>query len=320
MDGWDWSDVRVFLAVAETGSLAEAARALRLSQATAGRRLKALEAGIGGQLFERLPNRLVLTALGLALLEPARSMQVGAASLDRQARARALDQRQVVRITATTSVAAFVTDHLAEILDACPPGTELGVIATRARLSLANREAELALRMERLPSEGDLAARRIGRFAFALYAARAYCALTGWTGDAGGLVRMEFVGLPPSPKPESQAAWLDAVAGGRIRARVSEAHLRHAAARSGLGATLLPCVLADADPGLVRLAPPPPELVEDVWLMVHRDLRTLPAVRAAAAALQALFRRKAARLDGSAGASGGADPAEAEEQQERAGT
>ncbi|WP_370162266.1 LysR family transcriptional regulator [Limimaricola soesokkakensis] len=52
----DWSLIRAFLAVAETGSLSAAARALGTSQPTLGRQVKAMEAQLGAELFHRRPR------------------------------------------------------------------------------------------------------------------------------------------------------------------------------------------------------------------------------------------------------------------------
>ena len=65
-----------------------------------------------------------------------------------------------------------------------------------------------------------------------------------------------------------------------------------------LGATLLPCHLGDAEPRLARIGDPVPELTEDMYMIIHRDLRRVGAVRAAADALGALFRRHARELAG----------------------
>ena len=48
-----WDAYRIFLAVAETQSLSAAGRRLRLSHATVGRHIAALEAQLGTKLFVR---------------------------------------------------------------------------------------------------------------------------------------------------------------------------------------------------------------------------------------------------------------------------
>jgi DNA-binding transcriptional LysR family regulator len=58
--------------------------------------------------------------------------------------------------------------------------------------------------------------------------------------------------------------------------------LMHAEAiRAGTGRGVLPCYVGDAHPVLERLTAPIPELAATYWIVVHRDLRRAPCVRAA---------------------------------------
>ena len=47
-----------------------------------------------------------------------------------------------------------------------------------------------------------------------------------------------------------------------------------------MGLAGLPCLLGDKDPDLVRIHGNVPYYARDVWLVVHRDLRKNPAIRA----------------------------------------
>ena len=49
----DWSDVRIFLAIARSGSLRAAAKLLGVSHPTVGRRLQVLEQSSGQPIFLR---------------------------------------------------------------------------------------------------------------------------------------------------------------------------------------------------------------------------------------------------------------------------
>ena len=81
----DWSDVRVFLAVAREGSMRAAGRALGLSQPTIARRLAAFETSFGGQiLFDRLPEGLRLNAVGEQLVAAAESVEDAVLALERR--------------------------------------------------------------------------------------------------------------------------------------------------------------------------------------------------------------------------------------------
>src|ERR1700728_379490 len=69
-----WDDVRLFLAIAETGSLSRAGKLLRVAQPTVSRRLADIEYKLGFQLFRRDVAGVSLTSAGERLLEPARKM------------------------------------------------------------------------------------------------------------------------------------------------------------------------------------------------------------------------------------------------------
>jgi DNA-binding transcriptional LysR family regulator len=50
--------------------------------------------------------------------------------------------------------------------------------------------------------------------------------------------------------------------------------------RAGVGVAGLPCFLGERDRDLVRIYEDVPAFTRDIWLVVHRDLRKTPAVRA----------------------------------------
>ena len=85
------NQVRVFLAVVETGSFSAAARKLNRRQSVISYTIANLEQQLGGlSLFDRTSRRPVLTEAGRAILADAKKLASGAAEL--QARARGLRQ------------------------------------------------------------------------------------------------------------------------------------------------------------------------------------------------------------------------------------
>ncbi|MBI1245034.1 MAG: LysR family transcriptional regulator [Alphaproteobacteria bacterium] len=292
-----WDDIRAFLAVADAGSFAKAARATKLSEATLGRHVKALEAHLDAPLFDRLPNALRLTALGREALEGARAMEAGATTLDRRAKiAREPAQRPVV-VSSVNSIAWFLVRNMAalkretgEVLVTLTP--------TRNAVNLARREADIALRMLDLPDAPDLAGRKVAVVANAIYASHAYLA-EHRRRPADGIDGIDFIMRETGSERSPQARFSAAIAP-RVRTvlRVSETVLRHQAAVDGMGATLLPCHLGDGDARLARIGDPVPELLEDMYLIVHRDMRRVALVRGVADALVRLFKRNARVLAG----------------------
>src|SRR3954463_16662153 len=80
----NWNDLRYFLAVQRSGSLAEAARKLKVDQTTVGRRLSALEASLAARLFDRSADGLVLTGAGERILRLAEELERSMLELEHQ--------------------------------------------------------------------------------------------------------------------------------------------------------------------------------------------------------------------------------------------
>jgi DNA-binding transcriptional LysR family regulator len=280
-----WDDLRIFLAVVAHGSMNGAAKALGQSQPTIARRIKTLEEALGIDLFQRGPNNLDLTEAGQAILEAASPMGDAASVVARTATAYRPDPDAPVRVTATSSVAMFLSLHSAELHKAAEP-VEIAYIPTRRKLDLASGEADIALRMRVLP-EGtdDLVARKVGQIAFAIYA-------TVENPDA-------VIAPPEDPTLSRQAAYVAEFAQGRtIAARIGDMPIRYQAAKAGLGAAFLPCWLGDSDPDLVQVLKPEGDLIEDVFLVMHRRSRNRANVTRVANALAALFKRHQKALVG----------------------
>jgi len=280
-----WDDLRVFLAVVAHGSLNAAARALRVSQPTIARRMRALEEALSVPLVRRGANQVMLTEAGPAVLEAASPMAEAAAAVARSAAAYRPDPHAPVRITATASVTMFLSLHAPTLALAAAPA-QVALLPTRRRLDLAAGEADIALRMRRLPDGADLFGRRLGRIAFAMYQHR------DDTSDA-------VIAPPEDPDLSRQAAFVARFAMKRtIAARIGDTPIRYQAARAKLGSAFLPCWLGDSDPDLRRVTDVPDELTEDVFLVMHVRSRRRREIGRVAEALKTLFRREAKTLAG----------------------
>lgn len=269
---FDWQDLRHFLALAETGTLSGAARALNVDHATVGRRVAALEQGLGTALIERQPKRWVLTAAGQRVAALAQGMQIQAHALERAVRA----QHSPLSGTVTLSTPpAFASHFLAPRLLALRrlyPDLHLSLMGNRAVASLSQQEADIAVRISR-PHEASSVARKIATMEFWLYAAPGYTERPS--------AEWEFVAYDESLDDALEQAWLRAFAGDRpIVFRTNDLASQAAAARAGIGIAALPCFMAYRDPGLVALSVDRARAVRDIYLVVHADLRRMPAVRA----------------------------------------
>ena len=79
-----------------------------------------------------------------------------------------------------------------------------------------------------------------------------------------------------------QQSWLLGIAGTRpVVCELNHIGEHLITARAGVGVAGLPCFLGESDRDLVRIRDDVPTFARDIWLVVHRDLRKTPMLRAA---------------------------------------
>ncbi len=293
----EWSDVRVFLAVARGGSLRSAARALAVSQPTVGRRLQALEASLGLPLFERGRDGHRLTSAGAELLPAAEAMATAAGDLNRKRHGLTDDATGSVRLSVSEWVSLFLADRLAALRRDLP-GIDVEITISERTSSLARYDADIAVR-HGLPVTGDFITAKIGYMASAVYGAGDYVARhPAATGEAR-FESCDWIAFSEAQAHYDTERWLADRLGGRpVAARLSRTDLIRDAVAAGAGLGILPCYFGDADHRMVRVGAPIDELLADYWLIVHRDLARLPWVRQVADRIKREFRVREARLMG----------------------
>ena len=291
-----WDDLQLFLLIMADGSMTKASASTGVSQPTFGRRMKVLERQLGAPLFHRLPGHLEPTSLGKTVAELLKPVRDSIEGIRRLAELEAA-MNVVVRLSTSTTFSIILTEHIPELVRGVP-GVSLDIAATRVVSNLGHRESDMAIRLRKTPSTGSIVQRHLGVIAFAVYGARP---LVGNTGDDfHGTRGIPFIGLSDD-RPPPQRAWLDQFMverDGILLHRLGEVFLRLSAIKAGIGVSLLPCILGDREPDLVRLTPPVKELTESVFLLAHSDLSGHPAIRGVAANIQAFFRRHARRFAG----------------------
>src|SRR5215470_17479622 len=95
----DWDLCKTFVAVAENHSLAAAARQLRSSHPTVGRKVAALERQLGTRLFARSDEGLSLTAQGRRFREHVDAMAAAALRAEAAVSATGRQARGVVKLS-----------------------------------------------------------------------------------------------------------------------------------------------------------------------------------------------------------------------------
>jgi DNA-binding transcriptional LysR family regulator len=290
----DWDDLRVFLALSRESNLTATARKLGVSHPTVARRVKSLEDTIGARLFDRLPDRFVLTAAGEELLADAQAMEQAAESIGRRSAGLTDTARGTVRISAGEAMTAFLARHLKHLRRNLQC-VEFELVASHMLANLSRREADLLIR-EQVPDLASIVTRRLGRVAYAVYASPD---LKVADAARDTLRRLAWIGFDDEHDYMPGQSWvLELLAGARPAVRMNNWLVLQEAARAGAGLALLPCYLGDEDPALRRIGPLLTDVAADQWLLVHRDLRDLPRVRAVMDALIQLFQDERGALAG----------------------
>lgn len=277
---FDWNDLRYFLAVARTGSTLAASRQLRVSQATVSRRVSILEDALGTNLFSRRPSGYALTPRGSAVLPVAETVESAVQSF---ADSIAAEQRKVSGIVKVTSVEAaaneWIIPALAQFRELYPDvGVE--VLAVPEFLDLSRGEADIAIRFGPKPTQDSLIVRHLLQMEQTAYASEALVARLGLPGTVADLASYPFV-VFSGDQPTLVNSWMQTtIAAAEITHRTNSISGIIASMRAGLGASILPCLMGDKEPGLVRLLPPVPELVIPGWMVTTDAARKLPHVRA----------------------------------------
>lgn len=292
----DWNDLRYFLAVARSGSLARAARELGVEHTTVSRRLGALESELGVKLFARGPSGLTLMPSGELILPCVAAIAEQVDVITR--RVAGVDDKVAgtVRLTIPESGNVYFVQQLAALRERHPE-LVIELLSANRTLDIRRGEADVAVRFA-ATSDQELIVRRVGTAGWSLYGSTAYVARKGPVSAAGELDAHDFIGFDASLAEVEGAQWLRAHAKPeRIVLRGNSIAAVANAAASGLGIAPLPCFAAEQAPGLVRLTP---ELIgaREIVLVVHPDLVKVARVRAVVDFLVELFERDVALWSG----------------------
>ncbi|TNE47256.1 MAG: LysR family transcriptional regulator [Deltaproteobacteria bacterium] len=278
--GFDWNDLRVFVAIASTGSYTKAARKLGMSIATVSRRLERLEDNLGRKLFRRHSSGLTLTPESEELLEYARSV------LDRVfAFARAAEQREEellegkVTVTTIESLATKVVAPSLATFRSLYPQIQIILRSEMHTVNLARRSADIALRVVR-PKESRVVAQKVARLKFGLFASPVYLERMGRPDDPlHDLSRHEVVTYDERFDTVPEVAWLHTrTSADNMVLRVTTAAAISAAVEAGVGIGVLPLGMVSSKLECLYQGEALPE--RDVWLVMHEDLQRVPRVRA----------------------------------------
>lgn len=268
-----WEYYRSLLAVLKHGSLSGAARALGITQPTAGRHIAALEQALGVTLFTRSQLGLLPTEIALALRPHAETMEHTAALMARAASGQGQQVAGAVRIAASEAVGVEVLPPILARLRERHPELVIELVLSNKVQDLLRREADIAVRMLR-PRQEQLVARKVGNIELGLHAHEAYLARHGVPQAWADLARHAVIGYDEaSPFVRNAGAAFQGLTREQFAWR-SDSDLAHLALiRAGAGIGVCQAGLAARNPALRRVLPQAFSLPMETWITMHEDLR-----------------------------------------------
>jgi DNA-binding transcriptional LysR family regulator len=258
-----WTEIELFVQVAETGSLSRAAEALELSNAAASRHLSALEERLGARLVERNTRRLYLTDTGTEFYARARAILADLKDAESAVNATALNPTGVLRITASLS---FSMHHVAPLLREYTqryPNVQVHVEAANRYLDIIDNNIDVAIRTREYEPDSNITIRRLAETRRILVAAPRYLAQHGRPASLGDLQRHKLLVYVHANNPNelrfSRAGETSVVAAHGLL-ESNDGQILRAAALDGLGILVQPTYIVYDDIVAGRLVP-----VLDEW-------------------------------------------------------
>lgn len=274
----DWTLLRVFLAVADHGSLSGAARALSASQPTISRQVLALEQHLGVELFHRRPRGMALTDTGAGLLPHAQAMAENAQHLALLAAGQDSAPSGPVRLTASVFVAHYILPPIIAELRAAAPGIDIELVASDSSDNLLFREADIALRMYR-PTQLDLITTHLGDVEMGVFAATSYIDRHGAPDTAQAMLEHDLIGFDRSDMIlRGMRAGGLRVSHDDFAVRTDHPTVYWEMLRAGCGVGFGQVAVAARDPDLVRLLPELPLPSLPLWLAAPTQTRQTPRI------------------------------------------
>jgi DNA-binding transcriptional LysR family regulator len=237
---------RLFVAIMETGSLAAAARRLRLSSGQASKLLARLEGDLGVRLLNRSTRALSATEVGQAYYDRIRTILDDLDALDSEVQDRAAAPRGRLRVTAPLTFGTLCLVPMLNEFAKAYPEIGLDVSFTDRMVNLVDEGFDVAIRAGRV-ADSSLIARKLCDMHTVLVCSPGYAASRGEPTHPTDLAQHDCI-IDTNFRDPLQWQFRDAgkpvtvTLAGRLRYSNAEACLQ--AAEAGLGIAHLPDFVA----------------------------------------------------------------------------
>jgi len=275
----NWDDFRFFLAVARHGTLSRAGSYLGVDHATVGRRITALEEGLGVPLFHRSPQGYSPTDQGYKMLPLAEQLESDAMRVFDEVAGASTSLTGAVRIATHVGIASFLLAESAAELCRLHPGLEVQLLAVPRSFSMSKREADLVLTGTR-PQTGRVKIKKLATYPLHIYGERNYVARNQPIKQKKDLWKLRGIGYVPDMIFDKELDYIPSV-DPSLKAHLTSTslHVQLQMALAGAGVCILPDYIARNYETLVPVLDDSIQLERDLWLTVPEDFAHLTRIR-----------------------------------------
>ena len=276
-----WDDLRYAHAVAQSGTLAEAARSLGVTHSTVLRRIDALEARLGVRLFERRRDGYSLTEAGEVLAKVGERVALAVDEAERRIVGRDLQLTGRIRVSTSNLAMQHLLPPALAAFAARYPGIEVEVAEARLPVDLARGEADISIPLsQQIPDY--LVGRKLGEVSVRAYALRGAAHLPQRRQPLDKLLtQAPWIIFERDARELFYDRWMHAnVPDAQVRMRVYNFSAALNMVRTGLGVALLPTFIERGAADIVAVSDAIESLQAPMWLVTHPDLRYTARIRA----------------------------------------
>ena len=292
----DWDNLRYFLELARSGTLAGAARRLGVEHTTVSRRIQSLEKQMGEALFAREAGGHRLSEAGRHLLPGVEAMEAAVLGVERLAPVPGGGPAGLVRVGATEGFGTLIlAPHLARLTQKHPQ-LSIDLLALPRMLHLSRREADIVISLER-PTRGSVIVTKLADYTLYLYGQRETLARRPLVQQREDLRHHAFISYVDDLLFTKELQFLDALhQPERFAFRSTSITAQYEAVRAGAGLAVLPAFLADQDPTLARVLPQEARFTRTFWMSMPAEGKQLARMQAVWAFLKETAREAGGRL------------------------
>ena len=292
----NWDDIKIFLEVARSERLSEAAKRLNVDASTISRRLHKLEEHITTKLFERTIDGHILTFEGQRLLRSACKMEQDAYNALNDIQNSNKPNAGLVRIGVTEAFGNFfIATNLIELQHKYPD-IQLDLLQFSRFVKISRNEADIAIAIEK-PKSTSMIVAKLCDYKLQLYAHPNYLNNLSQPLTLNNLDQQQWVSYVDNLLFTEQLDYLKDISNKVApHFRSTSVVSQYSAIKSGLGIGILPCFLADTDKSLVKLFSQDISIVRSFYLVTHPESKRLSQVATVWEYLKMLVQKKSTLL------------------------